>query len=303
MTDAAAFIDAQARLLAESGSDATSRFVTLGTPAMRVHVLEAGRGAPVVMIHGGNSVAAAWERLFAALQDDVHVFAPDRPGCGLTDGVDYRRVLSFRDHSLAFLDALLDALGLARVSLIGNSIGGWWSLAYALAHPERVERIVCLGEPAASGSRIQARHRILATPGLNALLYATALRPRRNSMRAQLRGLVAHPERLSEAFLDLAYAAATLPGARIAWTSMIERFVSGFSAPCGTFAMREQLRALPHPVLFVWGDRDGCPPRWGAELCRYLPAASLEVLPDAGHLPWLDEPARVAELVRAFLRR
>lgn len=294
------FALAERTLLDANGTHAISRFIEIGRPRMRVHVLEAGHGTPVVMIHGGNSVAAGWEPLLGLLQDDVHLYAPDRPGCGLTDRVDYRRVPSFREHCVSFLDSLLDALGLDRASLVGNSIGGWWCLVYALAHPERVDRIALVGEPAASSARVQGRHRVLATRPLNALLYATKLRPRRDHARAHLRSIVAHPERVPETYLDLGFAAATLPGAQLAWLSMVERFVR--DAPReGTYALRERLRALPHEVLFVWGDRDGCPPRWGQELCGYLPHARLEVLPDAGHLPWLDAPERVAELLREFL--
>ena len=296
------FAAAEQRLIDENGTRAVSRFVDIAGPAMRVHVLEAGDGAPVVMVHGGNSVAAGWEPLLGMLRRDVHVYAPDRPGCGLTDRVDYRRVPSFREHSVSFLGSLLDALGLERASLVGNSIGGWWCLAYALVHPERVDRIALVGEPAASSRELQRRHRILAMRPLNALLYATKLKPRRDRTRAQLASIVAHPERVSEAYLDLAFAAAVLPGAQLAWLSMIERFVANAQRE-GTYALRERLRALPHEVLMVWGDRDGCPPRWGKELCRYLPNARLEVLSDAGHLPWLDEPQRVADLLRAFLPR
>lgn len=296
------FLDAESRLLRENAVPASSRFVELASPVMRARVLEAGSGAPVVLIHGGNSVAASWAPLLGLLREDARLMAPDRPGCGLTDRVDYRKVPSFRDHCISFLGSLLDALGLDRVSVVGNSIGGWWALVYALAHPERVDRIVCLGEPAASSPRIQLRHRTLATPVVSSLLYATVLRPTRDRTRAQMAGVVAHPERLSEAFLDLAYSASVLPGARLAWTSMIERFVSGMRAPCGTYSIREQLRSIRQRVLLVWGDKDGCPPRWGEELCRYLPNASLEVLRDVGHLPWLDEPERVAALVRAFIR-
>lgn len=295
------FSDAEQRVLDESRTRAISRFVDIAEPAMRVHVLEAGAGAPVVLIHGGNSVAAGWEPLLGMLQNDAHLYAPDRPGCGLTDRVNYRRVRSFPEHCVSFLGSLLDALGLERVSLVGNSMGGWWSLVYALAHPERVERIAIVGEPAASSAQVQKRHRLLATRPLNALLYATKLRPRRDRTRAHLAPIVAHPERIPEAYLDLTYAAATLPGAQLAWLSMIERFVPAADTE-GTYAIRERLRTLRHEVLMVWGDRDGCPPRWGEELCRYLPNARLEIIPEAGHLPWLDEPERVAASLRAFLR-
>jgi pimeloyl-ACP methyl ester carboxylesterase len=110
------FTATQARLLQEMGTPIGSRFLMIQAPAARVqqvHVLEAGRdGAPpVVLLHGGNSIAAAWEPLLSLLQGDFRLYAPDRPGCGLTDMLDYHGV-SFREHAMAFVGGVLDALGL-----------------------------------------------------------------------------------------------------------------------------------------------------------------------------------------------
>ena len=300
------FIAAQGRLLQETGSGARSRFLEIAAPAAavrRAHVIETGRpdAPPVVMIHGGNSVAAGLEPLLGLLRDDLRISAPDRPGCGLTDQVDYHTISNFREHAVAFVGSILDGLGLERVSLVGNSVAGYWALVYALAHPERVERLVLLGEPAGSARHPSFRHRLLATPGVNRLLYATALKPRRERTRAQLGAVVAHPERVSEAFLDLAFAAATLPGAQRAWLSMVETINPPTTRPRLTFALRPELGRIQQPALFVWGDRDGCPPSWGADLAALIPNARLDVIPGAGHLPWLDEPERVAGLLRAFL--
>jgi pimeloyl-ACP methyl ester carboxylesterase len=303
---------AQERLFQQTGARARSHCLTIHEPAAgvgRVHVLELGSelgrdGAPpVLLLHGGNSVAAAWEPLLSLLQTDLHLYAPDRPGCGLTDKLDYHdgHGTPFREHAVAFIGAVLDGLGLKRASLVGNSVGGYWALLFALAHPERVERLALVGEPAGSSRRPSFRHRLISTPVLNRLLYATVLKPRRKRARQQLRMLVAHPERVSDAFLDLAQAAAVLPGAQRAWLSMLERINPPGRTPRLTYALRPELPRIPCPALFIWGDRDFCSPSWGEPLCRLIPQAHLEVIPDAGHLAWLDAPQRVADLLRAFL--
>ena len=294
------FREAQERLFAQTGTRANSRFVTIAEPAMRVHVLEAGSGEPVLMIHGGNSVAAAWEPLFSLLQPHFHLYAPDRPGCGLTEKIDYRRV-AFREHAVAYVRSVMDVLGLERASFVGNSMGGYWALVFALAHPDRVDRLALVGEPAGSTEKLTWFHRLTATPGLNRLLYATVLRARREQTRERLGRLVAHPERVSEAFLDVAYAGAVLPGARLAWLSMLERVAPPFRPNELTYALRDDLRNLRCPVLLIWGDHDFFAPSWGEELCRYIPEAHLEVVAEAGHFPWVDEPEHVAELLRNFL--
>lgn len=299
------FIAAQTRLLYETGTQARSRFLTIQAPPARVervHMLEAGRESapPVVLIHGGNSVAAGWEPLLSLLQDDLHLYAPDRPGCGLTDKIDYRGI-PFREHAIAFVGAALDALGLERASLVGNSMGGYWALLFALAHPERVERLALVGEPAGSSRHPSVRFRLISTPGLNRLLYATVLKPRRAQARRQMRMLVARPERVSNAFLDMAQAAAELPGAQRAWLSMLEEVNPSQWAPRLTYALRPELSRIQCPTLFIWGDRDFCSPSWGEELRQLIPGARMEVIQDAGHLAWLDAPQQAAALLREFV--
>ena len=294
------FRAAQERLFIQTGTQATSRFVAIAEPAMRAHVLEAGSGKPVLMIHGGNSVAAAWEPLLSLLQPHFHLYAPDRPGCGLTEKIDYRKV-AFREHAVAFVRSIMDALGLERASLVGNSMGGYWALVFALAEPDRVDRLALVGEPAGSTERLTWFHRLTATPGLNRLLYATILKARREQARERLGRLVAHPERVSEAFLDVTYAGAVLPGARLAWLSMLERIAPPFRPNELTYALWDELRQLRCPALIIWGDHDFFAPSWGEELCRYFPEVRLEVVADAGHFPWVDDPEQVALLLRNFL--
>ncbi len=299
------FVAAQERLFRGNGTHIKSHFLTSRAAATRVqqiHILEAGRdeARPVVLFHGGNSVAAGWEPLISLLRDDFHLYAANRPGCGLTDKLDYHGV-PFREHAVGFVGAVLDGLNLKRASLVGNSMGGYWALLYAITHPERVERLVLIGEPAGSAPRPVFRLRLLGTPGLNRMLYATVLKPDRKRMRQQLQTLVAHPERLPEAYLDLTYAAAVLPGAQLGWLSMVERVLPVGRAPQLTYALRPELPQVNSPTLFVWGDRDFCRPEWGRQLCELIPQARMEVLADAGHLAWLDAPQRVATLVREFL--
>jgi pimeloyl-ACP methyl ester carboxylesterase len=299
------FSAVQERLFQLTGTQARSRMLTIQEPVarvQRVHVLELGRddAPPALLIHGGNSVAAGWDPLLGLLQNDLRIYAPDRPGCGLTDKIDYHGV-PFREHAVAFVASVLDELGLQRVSLVGNSMGGYWALLFALAQPERVERLALVGEPAGSSPRPSFRHRLISTPGLNRLLYATVLKPRRERARQHLRMLVAHPERVSDAFLDMAHAAAVLPGAQQAWLSMLERVNSSGRAPKLTYALRPELARVRCPTLFLWGDRDFCSPSWGEPLCQSIPQAQLKIIREAGHLAWLDAPQEVGDLLRTFL--
>ena len=172
----ARFLRAQDLLLAENGNRVHFRFVQIAEPRLRVQVLEGGQGEPVLLLHGGDGVAAQWEPVLSRLSSGFHIYAPDRPGCGLTDMFNYRDV-PLREHAVDFVLSTMDALGLKSANLIGNSMGGYFALVFALAHPERVKRLATVGEPAGSSATIPPANRVLAIRGLNGLLYATVMKP------------------------------------------------------------------------------------------------------------------------------
>jgi pimeloyl-ACP methyl ester carboxylesterase len=98
----------------------------------------------VLLIHGGGTVSVNLAGVMAALVPGFRCVAPDRPGCGLTDSFDHTNV-PFRPHAINFGRSILDALNLQKAALIGNSMGGLWSLYFALAMPDRVTKIALLG--------------------------------------------------------------------------------------------------------------------------------------------------------------
>lgn len=299
--------------LASQGVAVSSRFIDVRTPQLRVQVLEAGAGDPVLMIHGGNSVAASWAPLLPYLAPRFRLLMPDRPGCGLTTPFNYRGV-DLRAHGVAFVRGVLDALGLERVALAGNSMGGFFEMAFAIAHPERVSKLVLLGEPAGSASHAGRFrfHRLVATRGLNTLLYATVLRPPKDAagVRAGFARsrIVADPSRIPDELLECFAAAGRLPGAVRSWTTMVERAFA--PAELGllaggmtlTHALLPELERLTAPTLFVWGDKDHlATPDDGRRLIERMPHARLEVVRDASHLVWLDQPEACAIVLTAFL--
>jgi pimeloyl-ACP methyl ester carboxylesterase len=307
----ARFARAQESVLAELDVEARASFLRLDAPPMRVHLTEAGSGPPLLMVHGGNSVSMSWGPLMPLLAPRFRLLMPDRPGCGLTGRFDYRGV-ALRRHGAQFLSGVLDALGLEQVAVAGNSMGGFFAMALALAEPERVSRLVLLGEPAGADGHPRLFHRLVGTRGLNGLLYATALRPPEDADGAR-RGLarshlVAHPERVSPTVLACLAAAGRLPGATHSWRTMVEQvFVpagSGVFATgtAGTHALLPELGRLTAPTLFLWGDEDPLgSPEAGRALAERMPDAQVRVVPGASHLVWLDQPDLCAQAMTDFL--
>jgi pimeloyl-ACP methyl ester carboxylesterase len=118
------------------------RFVDL--PGLRVHVAEAGAGEPLVLLHGFPQHWWGWRRVIPALAEHYHVIAPDLRGAGWTDAPPHGYT---EEQLVADTVALLDALGLERVHLVGLDIGAILGFRLCLAHPERVRRFVFMGAP------------------------------------------------------------------------------------------------------------------------------------------------------------
>ena len=287
-----AFKKAQGRLLTKHYVTAQSLFVKLPKPPLTVHVLEGGMGDPVLLIHGGNAIAVQWSPLLADLQREFHWYAPDRPGCGLTDKFDYSKGTPFKQHAREFVGGVMDALGLRRASLVGNSVGGYWALLFALAEPDRVDKLVLLGSPAGSLPPDQRPKRPAAAPGPPSIAGTRA------ALRARL---VADVERVSPEMLEASTAGYRLPAAQLSWTTMVASLARPPASGL-THALRPELKDLRAPTLFVWGDKDFEPARLGQEMAALAPHARCEILSDAGHIVWLDQPEQCSKLTIEFLK-
>jgi pimeloyl-ACP methyl ester carboxylesterase len=288
-----------------AGTSVHSRWVE--TPAAgRVHLLETGAGDPAVVLHGTGNSAGFLLPLLDQLQG-VHAIAPDLPGVGLSDPVDLPRA-RYRETAVAWLDGLLETLELRGATLVGHSGGGVWALWYALAHPDRVKRLVLLGPAALPGTRCPLPIRLAVTPGLGKLLSRLAPPSPKAVLRlASVMGeratLAAHPD-----LVDLLVAEGRDPIADRAAKAELRALISPFAllTPSG---FRRRARLQPHelgrlamPTLVIWGERDplgGVPV--AQALTRLFPDAHLEVLP-TGHGPWLGRPVETATAITGFLR-
>src|SRR5262245_14921696 len=283
-----AFKKAQDALLAKYRVKAKSRYLKVKTPQTTVHVLEAGQGKPLLLIHGGRSCACSFAPLIAALQNDFHVFAFDRPGHGLSDEFNYRDT-ALREHAVDVITSVMVELELPDANIVANSMGGLWALQFALAKPERVTKLVLLGEPAGS-SEVPPNPppRSGKDPVIQAVRGAFAER------------LVADINRVPEELLQAELANQRLPWFAVSWNTLLEKQTKDGK---GTYQLRPELVGLKPATLFIWGNQDKLgSPTLGVEMAKLAPNARCEVLPDAGHLPWLDQPESCSRLVTEFLK-
>jgi pimeloyl-ACP methyl ester carboxylesterase len=116
----------------------------------KIYYQEAGSGPDVILLHGLGADRSAWAATVPALAAKYHVYVPDQVGFGQSDkpAIDYR-VGTLVD----FLDAFCKKAGIAKATLVGNSMGGWVAMDFALAHPDKVNRLVLVDSAGYSSKR------------------------------------------------------------------------------------------------------------------------------------------------------
>jgi len=299
------FVAAEQEFARRLGLDVRERTVELAGPIVRARVLESGEGTPLFFVHGGGGFASQWYPLMAEIAGR-RLVAVDRPGCGLSDEFDYDGCADPRAHAVEFLAGVLEALELGAVDIVANSMGGLWSLWLALDAPERVRSLALVGCPAlVVGTSAPWFMRVMTRAPLRRALTKGMEGPTTPSqMRRGLKMTLGHdPETIEAAspgVSELLAAASTIPGAAASFTSLLHRVLRlrGARPDCALTA--DQLQVLAVEPLIVWGARD---PFGDEAAARRLAAATAGRLhmAGAGHLPWLDDPARVAGLITTHL--
>ena len=265
---------------------------------IRTFYLDAGAGPPIVLLHGLGGTNASMLPVIRGLAARHRVIAPDLPGFGDSEKPLRRYTARFYARWLA---AFLDAVGVERAHLVGNSMGGRIALEAALEHPARVDRLVLLAPAMAF---LRYRHGV---PLVRALLPELAMLVPFTAAptRAVLRGLFARPDRLPDAWMrgaaDELARVMRSARARVAFFSAARQLY--LDEPFGARGLWTRLPALTRPALFVWGARDRLvPARFARHVTAALPTATSLILDDCGHVPQFELPERTNALIADFVR-
>jgi pimeloyl-ACP methyl ester carboxylesterase len=260
--------------------------------------LTAGTGPPLVLLHGAGDNARDWSYVLPLLGRSHHVLAPDLPGYSpaSSPATDYSPARLAR-----FVAQFLDAVGLDRAAVAGNSLGGLAALQLALSAPERVTAL-CLVDSAGLGRAVNPALVIQRFPGIGELAIAVGRRRPGAALRAVGRAvlLFGRPWRAPRSWLVEQYRAARQPG-------FLEATVASLRAVLGPFGQRQVLvKRLPElamPTLIIWGTADWIiPVTHGRRAARRLAAGGLVQLSWCGHAPQVECPERFTEALSRFLR-
>jgi 3-oxoadipate enol-lactonase len=256
----------------------------LPVPEARLRFRDEGSGPAVVLIHGWTLDLQMWDPQVRLLTDDFRLIRLDRRGFGLSSG---QPSLA---HDIADVRAICAHLRLSRVALVGMSQGARVVAHLAAESPEMVAGVVFDGPPAGILSEGDLVEEDIPVDEYRELILAGNLEQFRSAWSQ-------HP-------------LARLHTAHAPTRELLERMLERYRAadlrelPTDPPLAPARIESISQPALVISGELD-LPSRTRSAnaLCSALPSCTRAIVPDAGHLPNLDNPVFYGALLRRFLRQ
>jgi pimeloyl-ACP methyl ester carboxylesterase len=284
----------------ENGRRPLLRIHEVRLPGRRISTLTMGSGPDVLLLHGLGGAKSSFFDAAAALSLNYRVHALDLPGFGASS-----KPATAPYTARYFADtvrATMDALGIGRAHVAGNSMGGRVAIELALRYPERVGGLVLLCPAVAFVKRTYHPFVRLLRPELGLLPHHFA----RDRVAEHLWSLFADPDAIDPAVADVVVDEFqrhyTSAGGRIAFLASARNIY--LEDPFGRNGFYGRLSQLEPPALFVWGSHDTViPPAFGRYVERWLPSAEQIVLDGCGHVPQVECAAQCSGLMERFFAR
>jgi 2-hydroxy-6-oxo-6-(2'-carboxyphenyl)-hexa-2,4-dienoate hydrolase len=261
----------------------------------RTRVVEAGSGAPVLLLHGLSGHAETWTRNVMPLAAHFHVYAVDMLGHGFTDKPDVRYTIPVLTQHIF---DLLGTLRIERASIIGQSLGGWVGCWAGLEHPGRVDKLVLATgaglQPDADAGSLQT------VLGQVQQVTQTALEtPTRESVRRRLEWLMRRPQTVTDELVEVRYRVFTDPGGQAILPRVVDDTMNGSDA---YFLTADRLRRIQAPTYVFW-TRHNPTVQWetAERAFKLIPKARWYLMEDAAHWPQFEKADEFNSLVTEFL--
>ena len=265
-----------------------STFVQAG--GVRLHYNDIGAGSAVVCLHGGGPGASGWSNFnqnVPALSAKYRLVLVDMPQFGRSEKVVIQE--GRLTYVARVLKDFLDRLGIAKAHFIGNSMGAQTALKFAIDYPDRIDRLVALGNGAVTQTVLTPR----PTEGVKLIqAFYKGAGPTREKLRRLIETLVYDSSFLTDALLEQRFAAANDPEMVALWSKNPPPN-EDIGALLGKVACR---------TLLIWGIEDRFSPiEGGLALLKRLKDARLHVFAQCGHWAQVEKAREFDRLVLDFL--
>ena len=265
-------------------------FVRVNT--LNIHLQSAGKGKPLVLIHGFMGMAFDWRFNITELGKHFSVFAMDLPGFGLSD-----KPLDFDYSSKGYADfitSFIDVLNVHKVALIGNSMGGQIALMTALEYPGCVSELVLVDSGGYPQSVEFKPFKMLNIPVIGEISMALL---NRNIIRIMLReGIYYDASIVTDEIVRTYSSVYDTPNARKIPPLVIRSIMKDESY------IASRLNEIKCPALVIWGAEDKVISPTRADMFRQdISQASLLLVQKSGHMPQVEKPDVVNKAIIQFL--
>jgi len=261
---------------------------TADANGIKTNYLEAGKGDPVVLIHGsgpGVTSYANWRLVLPALAENFRVVAPDMVGFGFSErpaSIEYG-LQTWADQVVG----LMDTLELPKAHLVGNSFGGAIALRIATQHPDRVGKLVLMGSMG------------VPFPITEGLERVWGYEPSFENMRKVLDVFAYSRELVNDELAEVRYRGSIQPGFQESFAAMFpaprQRWVEAMCTP------EDDIRRLPHRTLIVHGREDQViPVQTSLRLMELIDNGDLSVFSHCGHWSMIERTADFNRSVSEF---
>jgi pimeloyl-ACP methyl ester carboxylesterase len=264
----------------------SSRMLELGRGRPEIELLEAGDGAPILFLHGAGGIPA-WDGVLPLLARDYHVYAPLLPGFGKSTGIEY-----LEDQVDLFFHGfdVIEALGLERPYVIGESMGGWIAAEMAALRPKEIGRLTLAAPIGLWRDEAPLPDMFgMMSHELVPFLFNDPSCPAAQAMLAFTGGLLSEKDDRTPEQIELLIG--LMRGFRTA---------AKFLFPVPERGLERRLWRIKAPTLIVWGTGDRfAVPLYARIFADKIHGARLHMIEGAGHLIGFEKPEPYA---RALVR-
>jgi len=289
--------NAEKALFNHYGIEAKEHYITLPEPRIKVRVLEIGEGEPLVVVPGNTGDAFVLASLMRELKGR-RIFAINRPGGGLSEGMDHTTV-NIREFAHQSLNTVLEGLSLKNVDVVAHSMGAHWSALLVMEHPDKVRRLALLGNPGnIMGGKPPLMIRIIAAPPFTKLAMHFMI-PKNKERALKTLTIMGHsgefvatlPGELANAYFNFDH----LPHFVISFSSLIQNMIPEIK--------KEELIHLQKPAALILGTNDNfLSQEKGKKIVSAMPYGTFYSINNSGHLPWLEDPQLIGKIILNFFK-
>lgn len=242
----------------------------------RIHLMRKGSGEPLLWLHGANG-NSTWLPVFDLLAEHYDVIVPEHPGFGKSEPSENIKDV---EDLVYFYRAFLDHMGISKIHIVGQSLGGWIAAEFAISQTHRVNKLVLT---AAAGLYVPGAERVdpfmLNQETLIDIMYC-------DQHLAQAAKEKSRTDEAQNLFIKNRTAFA-----RLTW----DRFFNP--------KLQKYLKWIDVPTLIVWGEEDRViSPEHGKVFQENIPGAQLKLIPQCGHLPYVEKTEEYAKIIHHFIQ-